>query len=403
MGIFLRKSFSAGPVRFNISKSGLGVSAGVKGLRVGVGPRGAVVSGGRKGVYFRKSLSSGSHRSVSSMATMTAPRKADAIQATKSARPMNAGGQGLCIFLGVLGLLPLAVAVLSSSGQSGPLLSALVLFALAVLAYWKKVIKIRSFKAHEENLLKLTPTYDRELLQRLQSTVGLIDKREWGGRHRYIYTQLFDRALEDGIDDSEMTWLRDLSELFGINTSPIHEAKLKERLWEYMGDGDITEEEEAAIGELLTVCGVPKTALDREMSAMRQFIQARPLRQGQLPTAETSLNLQRGEVCHHHTKGSLLEKKVLRTYTIDGERHKEEGLTVSKTGEIYITSKRVLIVGDGTSTIPHAKILDTEIDPDNEVISITKDGRQKPLFLRVPDLIYTGILLEAVSKDAAED
>lgn len=90
-------------------------------------------------------------------------------------------------------------------------------------------------------------------------------------------------------------------------------------------------------------------------------------------------------------------KKILRTYTIDGEKHKEEGLSISKEGSIYITSRRVLIVGDGTTSIPHSKILDAEIDPDNDVISITKDGRQKPLFLRVPDLIYTGILLEAVS------
>src|SRR5678816_2516911 len=167
-----------------------------------------------------------------------------------------------------------------------------------------------------------------------------------------------------------------------------------------MSDGDITEEEEAAIEELLAICGVSKTAVSREMSAVRQFIQARPLQEGHIPTIEAAINLQRGEVCHHHTNGSLLEKKVLRTYTVDGERHKDEGLTISKTGEIYITSKRVLIVGDGTTTIEHTKILDTEIDADNEVISITKDGRQKPLFLRVPDLIYTGILLEEVSNTA---
>ena len=40
MGFYFRKSFKFGPVRLNLSKSGLGLSAGVKGLRYGVRPDG---------------------------------------------------------------------------------------------------------------------------------------------------------------------------------------------------------------------------------------------------------------------------------------------------------------------------------------------------------------------------
>ena len=40
MGFYLRKSISVGPLRFNLSKSGVGVSAGVKGFRFGASPRG---------------------------------------------------------------------------------------------------------------------------------------------------------------------------------------------------------------------------------------------------------------------------------------------------------------------------------------------------------------------------
>ena len=32
MGFYIRKSVSIGPLRFNLSKSGIGVSAGIKGL-----------------------------------------------------------------------------------------------------------------------------------------------------------------------------------------------------------------------------------------------------------------------------------------------------------------------------------------------------------------------------------
>ena len=56
MGFYIRKSVKAGPFRFNLSKSGIGVSAGVPGFRVGTGPRGNYVHMGRNGVYYRASL-----------------------------------------------------------------------------------------------------------------------------------------------------------------------------------------------------------------------------------------------------------------------------------------------------------------------------------------------------------
>src|SRR6266849_4502258 len=45
MGFYLRKAFGFGPFRLNLSRSGLGVSFGVKGARIGVGPRGSYTRG----------------------------------------------------------------------------------------------------------------------------------------------------------------------------------------------------------------------------------------------------------------------------------------------------------------------------------------------------------------------
>jgi len=58
MGFYLRKSISVGPFRFNLSKSGIGVSTGVPGFRLGFGPRGNYVHMGLNGFYYRKTLSS---------------------------------------------------------------------------------------------------------------------------------------------------------------------------------------------------------------------------------------------------------------------------------------------------------------------------------------------------------
>jgi len=57
MGFYLRKSVSLGPLRFNFSKRGVGVSAGVRGARVGVDARGRnYVHAGRGGIYYRQRL-----------------------------------------------------------------------------------------------------------------------------------------------------------------------------------------------------------------------------------------------------------------------------------------------------------------------------------------------------------
>lgn len=63
MAWYLRKSFRIGPVRINLSRSGIGMSTGVRGLRVGTGPRGPYVAGGRGGLYFRQSLGRSRRRS----------------------------------------------------------------------------------------------------------------------------------------------------------------------------------------------------------------------------------------------------------------------------------------------------------------------------------------------------
>ena len=62
MGWYLRKSLNLGPIRINLSKSGIGASAGIKGLRVGTGPRGRYLHAGREGLYYRASLDPGSQQ-----------------------------------------------------------------------------------------------------------------------------------------------------------------------------------------------------------------------------------------------------------------------------------------------------------------------------------------------------
>lgn len=56
MGWSYRRSAKFGPFRLNFSKSGIGVSAGVKGARISTGPRGSYANFGISGLYYRQKV-----------------------------------------------------------------------------------------------------------------------------------------------------------------------------------------------------------------------------------------------------------------------------------------------------------------------------------------------------------
>ena len=70
MALSFRKSIKAGPLKINLSKSGIGLSTGMKGAHVGMSSRGRpYVSGGANGVYYRKSLGKASGKKRANSAT----------------------------------------------------------------------------------------------------------------------------------------------------------------------------------------------------------------------------------------------------------------------------------------------------------------------------------------------
>jgi len=65
MGFYLRSTVTSGPFRFTFSRAGIGMSAGVRGLRVGTGPRGGYVRVGSGGLSYRMSLPARASRPAS--------------------------------------------------------------------------------------------------------------------------------------------------------------------------------------------------------------------------------------------------------------------------------------------------------------------------------------------------
>src|SRR5437667_1289755 len=90
MGFYLRKGINFGPLRLNLSRSGLGSSFGVKGARIGIGPRGSYIHMGRGGLYYRQTLvpSSSGYRSRGGP-SIPAPAPGEALQEITSSAATN--------------------------------------------------------------------------------------------------------------------------------------------------------------------------------------------------------------------------------------------------------------------------------------------------------------------------
>ena len=65
MGFFIRKSFGGKHLKFNLSKSGIGTSFGIKGLRLGVDSKGRSYISGSKGMFrYREYLDKDGNKQI---------------------------------------------------------------------------------------------------------------------------------------------------------------------------------------------------------------------------------------------------------------------------------------------------------------------------------------------------
>jgi len=147
MGMYLRKTKKIGILNINMSKSGIGWSVGPRGMRIGHGPRGTYVRGGRGPIRYQKTLkSSGSTsrtRTTSSRATSVA--SAPAVKA-----PRTKSRARLFLFIAV-GCLVIGSANKSTSAFL--LIGIALLVASAVLA----VKELRTAKRTAHELLETEP------------------------------------------------------------------------------------------------------------------------------------------------------------------------------------------------------------------------------------------------------
>jgi len=127
---------------------------------------------------------------------------------------------------------------------------------------------------------------------------------------------------------------------------------------------------------------------------------AKEIRGGHAEPITPSVKLKASEQCFFEAAFTEKKEKIAWTYVVDGVRHKETELETVRSGDLYITSERVLLVASGTTTLKLSKILDTAVDAESKMLALTVDGRKTPHLLQVREPFVAAAHIDRLSAQA---
>lgn len=377
MGLYLKKCFRAGPVRFNLSKSGLGLSGGVKGARLGVGPGGRYVHAGRYGLYYRKHLSSGQARSKST---------ADNEGCATLIVVVVAVGLGVWLFQWLReNPAVLIIGILLAIG-----IPAIILFVQLhrkkVIATYKQALDA-AFVTAQSPPTAAVLTKVKQQQQRLPQTESsdTIEKIETD-----VYQAVLDKVLDDGfITEDERATIAAAEQILRIK--PATRLRTKKDIFsaayvEAIQDRKITQEEFDKLSNLIAGLGIPQKEVQRELDIVQEIIdtQALSLPFEPLPPEQLAAPIQKSEDAYYQCSAQVLSRRKSKDSPTGYE------FTVRRDGMMILTNKRVFVVDKGTTNIRFSDIGDLDVDIDEGVIEISKVGSDRPIVLKTNAPIYTG-------------
>ena len=439
LGFYLRKSFRAGPIRFNLSKSGIGASLGVTGARVGLSSQGrAYVHGGRGGVYYRKTLGGGRRRQGDpagvdgpSTPELVAPATAAPIRTSPAARgpaieltedtgatygalreqqqqaaeAMAAPVREAPPSYGWLALAAVGAGLLLPSPLPAAVAAAVfaALVALGVRRGRRRAAGDAYGRLFDARVATADPITDGE---RDAIVAAHRDPRLTPADARYFEARTYLALLEDAAasgasDPRAFERLAEVDGLVGLDPAFRHRARLdvySRAHVEAVSDHDLTEAEERALDRVRTAFELTDEELADELSLLDRLRELRAIRDGDLPVVDSTVKLSSREVCHLEGEGRLLKRRLLRSFSRGGQRYKVRGYVIDKEGTLVVTSRRVALVHQGVTSFPIGKILDVEVDHDRQLLILTRDDVATPTCLTTPDALRAGAIVAALTE-----
>ena len=206
-------------------------------------------------------------------------------------------------------------------------------------------------------------------------------------------------VTDRAVSEQERHRLDDLQRAFGLDQQAATRAEVEGFLEAYsaiVADGRLSKAEEDQLEALRRALRVPEKAVEAQVALAQSLRDERLALEAQLRTAkqvsdrdlvpiDAGIKLKGGESCFYRAAFTEKKEKVARSYVVDGVRHTETAMETVRSGDLYVTDERVLLVADGTTTIKLAKVLDAAVEIESSLLVLTVDGRKTPYRLEVTE------------------
>lgn len=435
MGLFIRKAFRAGPIRLNLSKGGLGVSAGVTGARIGLNRQGAYLYGGRHGLYYREQLS----RRKKGKKGKPAAGSADSVNLPEGAeirQNSNPGTRDIFVDTGVtfppvydlikphpfpdlkekrgwfanplLWILAAAIGVAAVATEIYPLLSLTLLLMLVILfgflrdrSWRKRGVEMveTAVKRFEEDPRGFDPNLIHDFVNRAP---GRFNERFLPD----LYMMLIQISLEQP-DEAHIFAFNKLekqipvSEEFMLDTK---KAILTRKIDLALEDHILSEEEEDEIRELIRQLYLPEDFIFEELQYLDLASSIREEMEKPLTPINASIPLVRGEECYaEYSDVRLLEERVLDRFQRDRIQYRKIGYETQLEGTLTLTDRRLVITARGSREYRMNRILNVIADVENNIIELIIADRKNPVFLTTASPLRLSAKLELILEKQKEE
>jgi len=421
MGFFIRKAFKAGPIRFNLSKGGVGVSAGITGARLGLNRNGTYVYGGRHGIYYREQLNN-----AKKSADKTGTVKESANQPLRS----PSGTTDVFVDTGVtypsvydliephpfpdlkeisktyknplLWILLILFSLIPFAFQEVPLLWIIPGVILLIILYlFSKDRKWR--RDGKEMVEELSSQFEKapgELsLTRMHS---FVDKAPAKYINRFLpdlYIVMLQIILEEN-DNAHVFAFNKFEKQIPVSDEFINLTKkaiLTCRMDAALQDQLLSSEEEQEIRELIKKLYLDDQFIFEELQYLDLASTIRKEMESTLEETEASIPMVRGEVCYAEFDNTrLLEERVIERFQRDRAQYRKIGYEVQLEGKLILTDRRLVILGHGSREYRMNQILDVITDLETNIIELVISDRKNPVFITNPIPMLISSRLEKI-------
>ncbi len=411
MAFYLRKYLKAGPIRLNLSKGGLGLSAGVTGARVGLGPKGAYVHGGRHGMYYRKYMKGNGSKSVSGSGQ---PDEVNLfIDSGLTFKPLNFSPPGEEPELPSIPNQPLGIRLMGAGSLVCFLVSffemlwfvpaSLMLTGTLFWSYWhhRGVSMARKlFYALKQGLrekIKVTDLLQIHWDGRLHKTFRpWLDARLFGCFQEAYYEDP-DYILPEEMEALEQNLMLPKELIRQIKAHAF--GRFTEALLE---DHMIDQKEEGLLNRLQKDLRIGDEDIPWEKHLLNQFTRFRNALEQPLKKVATDVHLNDGEACYFSCQGRLLREKVVNRYQRQGVKIRESAYDIDVEGTILLTARRILLLDKGSRSYSIKKILDVTLSLEDHCVLLAVDGRKSPLVLTMDEVFAFAGTLKNLMEASAE-